>query len=181
MSQVYQKKLENALEMLQREDPSLKVKFNEDTGQTIVSGMGELHLEIVLERIRSEYGVEASLGAFQVAYKETVVNEITDVFILDKTLGNKKCNFLIIDSDRLTCEIFSSKGGTKQFVKMSMSIKPNSNAQGAIPLEKGTSKESRDQLSTVWAIHMKAAERGVASALSSGPLLSFPVIMFSIL
>ena len=74
--------------MLQREDPSLKVKFNEDTGQTIVSGMGELHLEIVLERIRSEYGVEASLGAFQVAYKETVLNEITDIFILDKTLGN---------------------------------------------------------------------------------------------
>ncbi|XP_046440167.1 ribosome-releasing factor 2, mitochondrial-like [Daphnia pulex] len=151
-SLVYQKKLEHALEMLQREDPSLKVKFNEDTGQTIVSGMGELHLEIVLERIRSEYGVEASLGAFQVAYKETALNEITDVFILDKTLG-----------------------GTKQFVKMSMSIKPNPNAQGAIPLEKGTSKESRDQLSTVWAIHMKATERGVASALSSGPLLSFPV------
>jgi hypothetical protein len=61
-----------------------------------------------------------------------------------------------------------------------MSIKPNPNAQGAIPLEKGTSKESRDQLSTVWAIHMKATERGVASALSSGPLLSFPVKMFSI-
>jgi elongation factor G len=85
--------------MLQREDPSLKVKFNEDTGQTIVSGMGELHLEIVLERIRSEYGVEASLGAFQVAYKETALNEITDVFILDKTLGNKNLNFLKIDSD----------------------------------------------------------------------------------
>lgn len=85
--------------MLQREDPSLKVKFNEDTGQTIVSGMGELHLEIVLERIRSEYGVEASLGAFQVAYKETALNEITDVFILDKTLGNTNFNFLKIDSD----------------------------------------------------------------------------------
>jgi elongation factor G len=61
--------------------------------------MGELHLEIVLERIRSEYGVEASLGAFQVAYKETALNEITDVFILDKTLGNKNLNFLKIDSD----------------------------------------------------------------------------------
>ena len=78
----------------------------------------------------------------------------------------------------LTYEIFSSKGGAKQFVKMTMSIKPNYTGQGAVTLEKGTSKESRDQLSTVWAIHMKAAERGVASALSSGPLLSFPVIMF---
>ena len=71
---------------------------------------------------------------------------------------------------------FSSKAGTKQFVKMTMSIKPNFTAQGAITLEKGTSKESRDQLSTVWAIHMKAAQRGVVSALTSGPLLSYPVI-----
>ena len=70
-----------------------------------------------------------------------------------------------------------SEAGTKQSVKMTMSMKPNLTAQGSITLEKGTSKESRDQLSTVWAIHMKAAQRGVVSALSSGPLLSFPVIM----
>lgn len=82
--------------MLQREDPSLKVKFEEETGQTIVSGMGELHLEIVLERIRSEYGVDASLGAMQVAYKETVVNEITDTFVLDKSLGNPTHSILVI-------------------------------------------------------------------------------------
>ena len=83
--------------MLQREDPSLKVKFEEETGQTIVSGMGELHLEIVLERIRSEYGVDASLGAMQVAYKETVVNEIADTFVLDKTLGNPTHSMLVIE------------------------------------------------------------------------------------
>ena len=83
--------------MLQREDPCLKVKFEEETGQTIVSGMGELHLEIVLERIRSEYGVDASLGAMQVAYKETVVNEITDTFVLDKTLGNPTHSILVIE------------------------------------------------------------------------------------
>ena len=85
--QMYQKRLEQALEMLQREDPSLKVKYDEDTGQTILSGMGELHLEIILERIRSEYGVEASLGSFQVAYKETTLGEVTETFILDKMLG----------------------------------------------------------------------------------------------
>lgn len=73
--------------MLQREDPSLKVKHDEETGQTILSGMGELHLEIVLERIRSEYGVDANLGAFQVAYKETIDSEIIDTFLLEKVLG----------------------------------------------------------------------------------------------
>lgn len=84
---MYQKKLEYALEMLQREDPSLKVRFDNETGQTILSGMGELHLEIILERIRSEYGVEASLGAIQVAYKETAVNNVSDTFVLEKMLG----------------------------------------------------------------------------------------------
>lgn len=58
---------------------------------------------------------------------------------------------------------------------MTMSAKPDLSAHGAIKLEKGTSKESREQLSNVWAIHLKAAERGITSALSSGPLLSFPV------
>ncbi|KAK4016807.1 hypothetical protein OUZ56_031775 [Daphnia magna] len=151
-SLAYQKKLEQALEMLQREDPSLKVKYDEETSQTIVSGMGELHLEIVLERIRTEYGIDASLGDLQVAYKETTHSEITDTFILEKMLA-----------------------GTKQFVKMTMSVKPDPSAHGVITLEKGISKESREQLSNVWAIHLKAAQRGVTSALSSGPLLSFPV------
>lgn len=84
---MHQKKLEKALEMLQREDPSLRVRIEEDTGQTIISGMGELHLEIMLERIRSEYGVDASLGAFQVAYKETTLNDGIDTFVMDKMLG----------------------------------------------------------------------------------------------
>lgn len=84
---MYQKKLEKALEMLQREDPSFRVRFEEDTGQTVVSGMGELHLEIMLERIRSEYGVDANLGAFQVAYKETAMNDVSDTFVMDKMLG----------------------------------------------------------------------------------------------
>ena len=87
---MHQKQLELALEMLQREDPSFRVTFDSDTGQTIVSGMGELHLEVVLERIRSEYKVDASLGPLQVAYKETAHGEVMDTFILDKTLGKKE-------------------------------------------------------------------------------------------
>ena len=90
---MYQKQLENALEMLQKEDPSLKVNFYTETGQTILSGMGELHLEVILERIRTEYKIDASLGPFQVAYKETAIASLIDDFVLEKTLGNKRLFF----------------------------------------------------------------------------------------
>lgn len=70
-----QKDLDYALECLQREDPSLSAKLNPDTGQTILCGMGELHLEIVQNRILTEYGIDAHLGPLQVAYKETVKKE----------------------------------------------------------------------------------------------------------
>lgn len=86
---MYQKQLENALEMLQKEDPSLKVNFDTETGQTILSGMGELHLEVILERIRTEYKIDASLGPFQVAYKETAIASLIDDFVLEKTLGKR--------------------------------------------------------------------------------------------
>ena len=91
---MYQKQLENALEMLQKEDPSLKVNFDTETGQTILSGMGELHLEVILERIRTEYKIDASLGPFQVAYKETAIASLIDDFVLEKTLGKRLFFFL---------------------------------------------------------------------------------------
>jgi len=84
---MYQKPLEQALEMLQREDPSLKVTLDSETGQTIISGMGELHLEVILERIRTDYRVDASFGPYQVAYKETSCSDVSNTFVLDKTVG----------------------------------------------------------------------------------------------
>lgn len=68
-SMAYAKKLDLALSNLAREDPSLGVSVNEDTGQTVLSGMGELHLEIVLDRIRKEYKVDADLGDLMIAYR----------------------------------------------------------------------------------------------------------------
>jgi len=71
-----QEKLGTALGKLLQEDPSLRVRTDEETGQTILSGMGELHLEIIIDRLKREYKVEASVGAPQVAYRETITKTV---------------------------------------------------------------------------------------------------------
>lgn len=151
-SLMHQKPLEQALEMLQREDPSLKVRLDSETGQTIIAGMGELHLEIILERIRTEYRVDASFGPYQVAYKETTCNDSSHTFILDKTVA-----------------------GMKNYVQVNMSVELDLSQQGIPSVELGNSKESRELLATISPTHLKAIQRGITSALSAGPLLSFPV------
>ena len=67
-----QEKMGIALGRLAQEDPSFRVKTDEESGQTIISGMGELHLEIIVDRMKREFGVEANVGKPQVAYRETV-------------------------------------------------------------------------------------------------------------
>ncbi|XP_053518519.1 ribosome-releasing factor 2, mitochondrial-like isoform X4 [Artibeus jamaicensis] len=68
--------LDHALKCLQREDPSLKVKLDPDSGQTVLCGMGELHIEIIHDRIKREYGLETYLGPLQVAYRETILSPV---------------------------------------------------------------------------------------------------------
>jgi len=74
-----QEKMGIALNRLAQEDPSFRVKTDEESGQTIISGMGELHLEIIVDRMRREFGVEASVGKPQVAYRETIKQPVKDV------------------------------------------------------------------------------------------------------
>ncbi len=73
-----QEKMGIALSKLAQEDPSFRVKTDEETGQTIISGMGELHLDIIVDRMRREFGVEANIGKPQVAYRETIRNTVRD-------------------------------------------------------------------------------------------------------
>ena len=69
--------LDHALSCLSREDPSLRVSINQETGQTVLSGMGELHLEIIHDRLRRDFKVDCSLGKLQVAYREAPSLEVT--------------------------------------------------------------------------------------------------------
>lgn len=89
-SMARQPDLDHALTCLQREDPSLKVKIDADTGQTILCGMGELHIEIIHDRIKREYGLETYLGPLQVAYRETIQNSAEAQDTLDRTIGEKR-------------------------------------------------------------------------------------------
>ncbi|XP_050543256.1 ribosome-releasing factor 2, mitochondrial [Daktulosphaira vitifoliae] len=87
-SQSYQLALENALKQLQREDPSLKVQYDEETGQTILAGMGELHLEIIGERIKTEYKIDIDLSRPQISYKEGILTTAKESHKLDLKIGS---------------------------------------------------------------------------------------------
>ncbi|NHN92762.1 elongation factor G [Acetobacter sicerae] len=80
-------KMTLALQKLAGEDPSLRLKTDQETGQTILSGMGELHLDIIVDRLRREYGVEANVGAPQVAYRETITKPHVEVYTHKKQSG----------------------------------------------------------------------------------------------
>jgi elongation factor G len=88
-SQVEIDKLSNALAKLAEEDPTFKVKTDEDSGQTIISGMGELHLEILIDRLKREFKVECNQGRPQVAYKETITQSVEHRELFKKQTGGR--------------------------------------------------------------------------------------------
>ncbi|XP_041868810.1 ribosome-releasing factor 2, mitochondrial isoform X2 [Corvus kubaryi] len=148
-SMARQQDLDNALSCLQREDPSLKVKPDPDTGQTILCGMGELHIEIIHDRIKREYGIETYLGPLQIAYRETILNAAQATDVLDKTVGDKR-----------------------HFVTAEVEVRPRS-GEGA------TTKPIISYAESVSEVLPKelqgAIENGITNSCIQGPLLGFPV------
>lgn len=137
--------LENALNCLQREDPSLKVRIDPDSGQTILCGMGELHIEIIHDRIRREYGIETHLGPLQVAYRETILREVSTTDTLDRTIGDRRhvasVSLTVRPADTVSCEVAFTE-------ELEMQIVPEIK---------------------------EAVENGVQSSYMQGPLLGYPV------
>ncbi|XP_054468460.1 ribosome-releasing factor 2, mitochondrial [Anoplopoma fimbria] len=141
--------LENALNCLQREDPSLKVRVDPDSGQTILCGMGELHIEIIHDRIRREYGIETHLGPLQVAYRESILHEVSTTDTLDRTVGERR-HVATVELAVTPLDI-SATGGSCEFAF-------------AEELEGHLSAEMKE-----------AVENGVHSSYLQGPLLGYPL------
>ncbi|XP_039098003.1 ribosome-releasing factor 2, mitochondrial isoform X2 [Hyaena hyaena] len=139
--------LDYALKCLQREDPSLKVKLDPDSGQTVLCGMGELHIEIIHDRIKREYGLETYLGPLQVAYRETILNAVCATDTLDRTLGDKR-----------------------HLVTVELEVKPTETASVTPVIEyAGSVSEDLPKAS------QEATENGIYSACLQGPLLGSPI------
>jgi elongation factor G len=142
-----QEKMGIALSRLAAEDPSLRVYTDEESGQTIIAGMGELHLEIIVDRMKREFGVEANVGKPQVAYRETIrstVNEAEGKFV-------------------------RQSGGKGQYGHVVFKIEPNEPGKGFefIDAIKG---------GVVPREYIPAVQKGVEEALQAGVLAGYPVV-----
>jgi len=139
-------KLMNALQKISEEDPTFTVSMEEETGQTLINGMGELHLDIILDRLRREYNVECNHGNPQVAYKEALTRNVRHHEIYKKQTGGRG-RFADIDF-----EISPADMGVKglQFI--------NELHGQNIPKE-----------------YIAAIEKGFRAAMSNGPLLGYPI------
>jgi len=149
-SKADQEKMGLALQRLAAEDPSFRVETDLESGQTIMKGMGELHLDILVDRMRREFKVEANIGAPQVAYRET----ISQPHEIDYT--HKK-----------------QTGGTGQFARVKLQISPTEPGEGY-------SFESKIVGGAVPKEYIPGVEKGIKSVMDSGPLAGFPVIDFKV-
>ncbi len=142
-----QEKMGIALQRLASEDPSFRVKTDEESGQTIISGMGELHLEILVDRMKREFNVEANVGKPQVAYRETI----------RKTIEDSEGKFV------------RQSGGKGQYGHVVFKIEPNEAGKGFefVDAIKG---------GVVPREYIPAVQKGVEEALNSGVLAGYPVV-----
>ncbi|MDN2568094.1 elongation factor G [Aquibium sp. A9E412] len=141
-----QEKMGLALNRLAAEDPSFRVRTDEESGQTIIAGMGELHLDIIVDRMKREFKVEANVGAPQVAYRET----ITRAAEVDYT--HKK-----------------QTGGSGQFARVKLVFEPNPEGEDFV-------FESKIVGGSVPKEYVPGVQKGIESVLSSGPVAGFPML-----
>jgi elongation factor G len=146
-TKVDQEKMGIALQRLAQEDPSFRVKTDEESGQTIIAGMGELHLEIIVDRMRREFGVEANVGKPQVAYRETI----------RKTVEDAEGKFV------------RQSGGKGQYGHVVLKLEPQEAGKGFefVDAIKG---------GVVPREYIPAVEKGVIEALTQGVLAGYPVV-----
>ncbi len=142
-----QEKMGLALSRLAAEDPSFRVRTDEESGQTIIAGMGELHLEIIVDRMKREFGVEANVGKPQVAYRETIRKKVTDV----------------------EGKFVRQSGGKGQYGHVVFTVEPNETGKGFEFLDeiKG---------GVVPREYIPAVQKGVEEALNAGVLAGYPVV-----
>ncbi|MGV8925543.1 MAG: elongation factor G [Ewingella sp.] len=142
-----QERMGIALSRLASEDPSFRIRTDEESGQTIISGMGELHLEIIVDRMKREFGVEANIGKPQVTYRETVRKTVTDV----------------------DGKFVRQSGGKGQYGHVVFTLEPQEAGKGFafVDATKG---------GVVPREFIPAVEKGVVEALNNGILAGYPVV-----
>jgi elongation factor G len=145
-TQADQEKLEESLMKLQEEDPTFQRRTDAETGQTIISGMGELHLEIIIDRLTREFNVQANIGKPHVSYKETV-----------KTYAEAESKFI------------RQMGGRGQYGHVIIALEPNERQKGF----KFTATVPDGQVPREY---FKDIEEGIKDSLSAGPMAGYPVI-----
>ena len=141
-------KMTLGLQKLAGEDPSLRLRTDQETGQTILSGMGELHLEIIIDRLRREYGVDCAIGAPQVAYRETISKPWTE------TYTHKK-----------------QSGGSGQYAEVKIIFEPQERNQGVL-------FENKVVGGSVPKEYIPAVEKGIKVQADTGVLAGFPTVDF---
>ena len=141
-----QEKLQQVLEKFMAEDPTLRVREDEDTGQTILSGMGELHLEIITSRMQREFNTQVNVGKPQVVYRETIESAASGTAIFDKEVA-----------------------GNRHYAEIALRLEPLSRGEG----KRFESRLAEEELPPVL---VKAVQKGVMESLESGILMGYPVV-----
>ena len=145
-----QEKMGEALGRLAREDPSFRVTSDEESGQTIIKGMGELHLDIIVDRMKREFKVEANIGPPQVAYRETILENAEFDYIHKK-----------------------QSGGAGQFARVKLAIEP-------LEPGKGREVENKIKGGAIPKEFIPGVEKGIESVSDSGILAGFPIIDYKV-